>query len=337
MRHLFSPPVSAKKLHQKFPSARRLNRLRAALEGAGLRAGLLTDPNDVFYYTGYRPTAPAFLVVSRSRATLYAYGVDNAAARIRSSEVRFISSLKAVALPRGRIGYDQAALTAAAYFALRRRGRQLVPALKALSLPRQRKEPGELALMRAALRIALRAHQATRIAGTERSVAAAFDAKLRVAGAEPSFDTIVGAGPNSGDIHHRPTAQRISLPVVFDFGARWKGYCSDTTRTRIGPERWQRALFETVEQMQGGLIDFIQPGMAWKSVQAEWARQMKRAKHAVSHGFGHGIGLAVHEPLPTLLPGSVVTVEPGIYTRRGGCRIEDMVLITKNGARILTR
>ncbi len=315
----------------------RIRRLQNALEDARLRAGLLTDPNDVFYYTGYQPTAPAFLVVAPSSATLYAYGVDNAAARIRSCEVRFLKSLRDIALPRGRVGYDQSALTAAQYFALRRRGRHMVPALKTLSLPRQCKEPAELALMRAALRIALRAHEATALRGTERSVAAAFDAKLRAAGAEPSFDTIVGAGRNSGDIHHRPAAQRISLPLVFDFGARWQRYCSDTTRTRVSADRWQRALFEAVQQMQGALIDFIQPNMRWKAVQEEWKRLMQRAKQPVSHGFGHGIGLAVHEPLPTLLPGSVVTVEPGIYTRKGGCRIEDMVLVTKQGARTLTR
>lgn len=314
----------------------RLRRLQAVLEDERLRAALLTDPNDVRYYTGYAPTAPAFLVVSRSSATLFAYQVDNAAAALRACETRFIAGLKDLRLPAGRVGFDQSTLTAAQYLALRKS--TLVPASAALAKPRQVKEPGELALLRRAARIALRAHAATPLRGTELSVAAAFDARLRAAGAEPSFETIVGAGAGSGDIHHHPSSRRIATPLVFDFGARWKGYCSDTTRTHIDPRSAaQRSLFETVQQMQQQLIDFIQPGIAWKKVQDEWARLMKRAKQPVRHGFGHGIGLAVHEPLPVLVPGSVVTVEPGIYTKKGGCRIEDMALITKRGVRILTR
>lgn len=222
---------------------------------------------------------------------------------------------------------------------------------------REVKSAPELAAMRRAL--ALTEAVLRRIAGelapgmTERRLAWEIEKRLREAGAEGlAFPPIVAAGPNSARPHHHPGDYllREGEPIIIDLGARVDGYCADLTRTYLlGPPDDQfRRIYSLVRQAQARAERELKAGMDSLAGDA-LAREVIAAAgygEAFGHSLGHGVGLAVHEA-PALNPaaerrtmlraGAVVTVEPGIYLAGwGGVRLEDMVLLTPDGAEVLT-
>jgi Xaa-Pro aminopeptidase len=216
------------------------------------------------------------------------------------------------------------------------------------------KDPDELGRIRTA---ALLADEALRdlleggLAGrTERAAARALEDAVRDRDAEPSFPTIVAAGPHGALPHAEP--RDVEIPagalVVIDFGARYQGYCSDCTRTvATGPvDDGARAVYDLVLQAQRAALGAVRPGPAGKEVDAVARDLIAAAGHGdeFGHGLGHGVGLDVHEG-PTLSKrgdaklqaGNVVTVEPGVYLPgRLGVRIEDLVIVTDDGPEVLT-
>lgn len=185
---------------------------------------------------------------------------------------------------------------------------------------------------------------------TERDVALKIETAMRMKGADgPSFDTIVAAGPNSARPHAVPTDRplREGEPIIIDMGVRLNGYCSDMTRTVVcgSPDEKTLTLLRLVRKAQLAGMDSIRAGAI--------ARDVDRAARGVidhagfgkrfGHGLGHGVGLAVHEAPALnrrnrgkLLPGMVVTVEPGIYIPEwGGVRLENMVVVQENGHELL--
>jgi len=182
---------------------------------------------------------------------------------------------------------------------------------------------------------------------TERAVAARLDYLMRQAGADkPSFDTIVAAGPHGSLPHYRPgdTVIKAGDPVLIDWGAKCRGYCSDLTRvvfTGTIPPALAAAYKATLEA-QGEAIKAMKAGASLKS--PYWAARavLQRAGLAEKfvHGLGHGIGLEIHEAPGLartaegrLRAGMVVTAEPGVYLPGiGGIRIEDDILITTHGS-----
>ena len=187
---------------------------------------------------------------------------------------------------------------------------------------------------------------------TEKQIAWAMEQGLREAGADSlSFPVIVAAGPNSALPHAIPTDRPIAIgePILFDWGARLGGYCSDTSRTVLlgKPDEKFLEIFQTVIEAQKLAIEAITDGVNSKAVDAV-ARDYIAAKgygDNFGHGLGHGTGLAVHEG-PRLSPlkesvlktGMIVTVEPGIYLSDwGGIRIENQVVVGQNGPDVLNR
>jgi Xaa-Pro dipeptidase len=168
--------------------------------------------------------------------------------------------------------------------------------------------------------------------------------------AGPSFRTIVGSGPNSAEPHYTAGSRRLERGdlVVIDFGAQWEMYCSDITRTiSIGkPSAGQRRMHETVARAQRAALAKMRTGARGKSVDAAARRLIDGTEYKgrFTHGLGHSIGLAVHDggslnpSSETILrPNMVFTNEPGVYVPgTGGVRIEDDVLITSSGPRVLT-
>jgi Xaa-Pro aminopeptidase len=150
--------------------------------------------------------------------------------------------------------------------------------------------------------------------------------------------------------HGRATAARLPRRgfLTLDFGVILKGYCSDMTRTvHFGtPKPSERRIYETVLEAQKAAVAAVSSGVSCGHVD-EAARSILREAglaEAFFHATGHGVGLEIHEPPRVgasqstgLLPGMVVTIEPGVYLEgQFGVRIEDMVAVTRTGGEVLT-
>ena len=214
---------------------------------------------------------------------------------------------------------------------------------------RQIKDEAELASIRRAASIASTAFMnllpRLHTGLTEKQVQRMLDFEMLELGSEgTAFDTIAAAGPNGALPHAVPSDRPIENGelLTLDFGATVDGYRSDMTRTvgfgKVSDEL--RAIYETVREAQQLGLDAAGPGKPCVEVDKA-ARDFIFARYpnGFGHGVGHGVGLFIHEDPrfnPTtrevLLPGNVVTVEPGIYIPGlGGCRIEDTVIITESG------
>jgi Xaa-Pro aminopeptidase len=174
-----------------------------------------------------------------------------------------------------------------------------------------------------------------------------LESKFRELGGDGvAFPSIVAVGANAALPHAEPGKKKIgkSEMVIVDCGARYRGYCSDMTRTYVPakPLGWQKEIYKIVRDAQLLAMEEIKAGVAGSLV--DKAARDYIAKYGYGdyfqHSLGHGVGLqiheeprlspnAIHEPL---LAGSLVTVEPGIYLPgKGGVRLEDLVLITEKG------
>ena len=185
----------------------------------------------------------------------------------------------------------------------------------------------------------------------ELDIASELAYTMRKKGAQKeSFDIIVVSGERSSLVHGKPSEKKIveGELIIIDVGANYHNYNSDITRTIIiGKENEkQKEIFSIVSEAQKKALEFLKPGVKCKEVDSV-ARDIivkKGYGEYFGHGLGHGVGLDIHE-LPrvsfsddtVLLPGMVVTIEPGIYLPEvGGVRVEDSVLITESGYEILT-
>ncbi|MGH2974462.1 MAG: aminopeptidase P family protein [Solirubrobacterales bacterium] len=185
---------------------------------------------------------------------------------------------------------------------------------------------------------------------TELDVALAAEARMRELGAEPSFPTIVAAGPNGALPHAEPGEREIGRGelVVFDMGAKLDGYCSDGTRTFAAgePGGAAREVYATVLSAQEAALAAVAAGGRAEDVDAVARELIAAAGHGerFGHGLGHGVGLEVHEEPrvsqrseDVLSAGEVVTIEPGIYLPGElGVRIEDLVVVAEDGHRNLS-
>ncbi|HSW44335.1 MAG TPA: M24 family metallopeptidase, partial [Phycisphaerae bacterium] len=187
---------------------------------------------------------------------------------------------------------------------------------------------------------------------TERELAAELQHEMLRQGADgEAFPIIVAEGPNSSLPHAVPGNRRIrrGSAILVDWGAVCRHYRSDLTRVvfvhRI-PPRFRR-MYEAVLAAQAEGIQAIRPGVRMCDVYERARASLETAgmvRH-FTHGLGHGIGIDIHEPpslskrmVEPLKAGMVVTVEPGVYFPGiGGVRIEDDVLVTESGARVLSR
>lgn len=231
----------------------------------------------------------------------------------------------------------------------------LVPVQESLLKMRMRKERDEIAIIRKGIDIAARGFNQTKDqikdGRTERDVALALELALRKAGAEKmSFDTIVASGKRSALPHGIASDKEIRTGelVTIDFGIQYHGYCTDETCTVAtgAPTQKQKRVYGIVKEAHDRAIARIRPGISSQEVDRAARAHIERKGFGkyFGHGTGHGVGLAVHEE-PRLSPvtsevleeGMIVTVEPGVYIPNwGGVRIEDMILVTRDGCEVLT-
>ena len=233
---------------------------------------------------------------------------------------------------------------------------RLVPVGGVVEVARRHKDAGEIARMAEACRIADAALSEVVMAGlqgrTEVQVRNHLETRMRELGAEgPSYETIVATGPiNAARPHHRPTNTLIEPghTVIIDVGAMCDGYHSDMTRTFfVGePTPQQLELYEVVLAAQCAGVAAVVSGISTAELDAVCRDTIAATGFGewFSHGTGHGVGLLIHEdPFINrtgdlkLQVGDVVTVEPGVYREGfGGIRVEDLVVVTENGCRVLT-
>jgi Xaa-Pro aminopeptidase len=186
---------------------------------------------------------------------------------------------------------------------------------------------------------------------SEMAIAAELEFKMRRLGAEKAaFETIVASGARTALPHAQPSQQQTAVNelLLIDMGSCQNGYMSDMTRMLFlgRPSHRVRSIYRAVLNAQLAAIDTVRAGVTAGQVDRK-ARQVLESEGLAKefvHSTGHGLGLEIHEPPrvgkkdPTRLEaGMVITIEPGAYVRGfGGVRIEDTVLVTKNGCEVLT-
>lgn len=233
-------------------------------------------------------------------------------------------------------------------------GVTLVPTEGIIETRRRVKSPAEIRHIQTACAITVKVLKATlpfvQQGVTELALVEVVRQQALKFGAEGlAFDTIIAFGDNAAIPHAVPGKRKLKRGdlVLFDLGVRVSGYCSDMSRTFFTaiPKENQRVAYEAVLQAQLDGVEHVRAGMACVTVDAVVRAALGKefAPH-FTHSTGHGVGLEIHEA-PSLSPiskdtltvGNIVTVEPGVYLLgQFGIRIEDTVLVTKSGPKVLT-
>ncbi|SOX53442.1 aminopeptidase P family protein [Mycobacterium ahvazicum] len=339
---------------------------------------LVTDLINVRYLSGFSGSNGALLVFADDREAVLATDGryrTQAAAQAPDLEVAIERAVgrhlagQAAEAGVSKLGFESNVVTVDGFDALTNEvgehggATELVRAAGMVEALREIKDAGEVALLRLACEAAdaalkdLVGRGGLRPGRTEREVSRELEALMLDHGADAiSFETIVAAGPNSAIPHHRPTDAVLADGdfVKIDFGALVAGYHSDMTRTFVLGKAgkvaaWQLEIYQLVAEAQRAGREALRPGADLREVDGAARQVIVDAGYGeqFSHGLGHGVGLQIHEApgigatsSGTLLAGSVVTVEPGVYLPgRGGVRIEDTLVVGDQpaAAELLTR
>jgi Xaa-Pro aminopeptidase len=343
--------------------------LRRSMNDQSVEALLVTHLPDVRYLCGFTGSNAA-LCLSPTRAALFTDGRYIVQAKAQTQSARVVISEESVLADAcawlekcgaKRAYFDPDHVTVAALQRMResidrRRRNFFVPLETALvSALRQVKDDDELALIAKAAALGCELFEELlpefESGTTEIAVAAQLEFAARSRGAEGmSFETIVASGPRSAMPHGHAGPSRLPRNgfVTLDFGVILEGYCSDMTRTvHLGKvSRQERFAYEAVLEAQQSAVEAVLPGATCGEVDEAARGVLRKAglDEYFTHSTGHGVGIEIHEPPriakeqeTVLVPGMVVTIEPGIYIAgKFGIRIEDMVVVTDRAPRVLT-
>ncbi|WP_179395606.1 M24 family metallopeptidase [Lacticaseibacillus absianus] len=341
----------------------RLQHLQAKLQTQELDAMLVTDATNITYLTGFTGEESALLVsathawlITDSRFTEQVkVEVTNAEMVLHQAGVLAEAGTLATTHALHRIGFEAETLVYAAYAKLPATV-EWIATTNLVAQLREVKDATELALIQRAIEIAEAGYQhvlATIQPGmTEAAVALDLEVYMRQLGASgPSFETIVASGARSAMPHGAATDKVIEAGdvVTLDWGCVYHGYMSDLTRTfAVGePDPQIRAIYKVVYAANARVTALMAPGVTGRAINDCAHGFIDAAGYGqyFGHGTGHGIGLSIHEGPGAWgvynqvgqVPGNVETNEPGIYLPGiGGVRIEDDLLITADGAQLLS-
>lgn len=332
-------------------------------EEGDTRDGFFQEPN-FYYLTGLKDPGGA-LVMKNGAATIYLDHRDEKKERWTGKKLAFEDrpDLGSPLKPSDKLEGDLKDITGKLYVlpGAKERLRKLAPkaeledATPILARMRNVKSTAELAIMQKAIDASIAAHRASwRTAKPgmfEYQLASAMSGVYFSMGCQRNaYPPIVGSGPNATVLHYFLNSRRMDAGelVLMDVGAECDGYAGDITRTipvngKFTPR--QRELYDAVLAAENAVIAAAKPGMTPAqlkeiAVKSLDSRKEKLGKYLI-HGVSHQVGLEVHDayvkddPFPL---GSVITVEPGVYIPEEGIgiRIEDMILLTKDGAKNLT-
>lgn len=338
----------------------RYNKIEQWLEKSELDAVLISNGYNMRYFSGFSG-ATGYLYISRYRKAVitdfrYTFQAKQESAGYEIIEVQtdyetIINDLLATEQVK-QLAFEAKEISYAEYLDWKEKLRveQLIPIQDEMTEFRSIKTEQELAYIKKAEQIGDIAFSKIldilKPGMTEVEVAAHLEFIMKQNGAEGlSFDTIVASGIHSSMPHAVPTQKKIELGdfITMDFGCVYQGYCSDMTRTIVlgKASAQQKKVYQTVLEAQQEALHFIKAGYQGKEIDGVARAYINQAGYegCFGHGLGHSVGLFIHEN-PRLsareegliLENMVETVEPGIYIEKfGGVRIEDLVVVTKEG------
>lgn len=345
----------------------RIQNLQSLLKANNLDALLINELPQIRYLCGYSGSNGMLVVFEKDAYFLTDFRYKTQVAKEVKGVKKILATrdllstlpeIKKLHQKNLRIGYLEEFLTARSLFQLKHfitgvlwaPTRGLVESLMIV------KEADEIKNIEAAVEISdvafERILQIIRPGVRENEVAAELEYQMKMLGsAKPAFDTIIASGHRSAMPHGIASNKKIKKGdfVTLDFGAIVNGYASDITRTVVVGKATarQKRLYALVKKAQAAGTRKARAGLGAADLDKHVRDIIKRAGHGKNfgHGLGHGLGLLVHDfprvsPLSedVLRPNMVVTIEPGVYIEGwGGVRIEDDIVITARGCRILNK
>lgn len=342
---------------------KRLIKLRKFMNENSLDCMLISKPENRRYFSGFSGSAGMLLISKHSNKLLtdFRYTEQAAAQATQYEIVRYSNIGKTLAevikeLGVIQVGFEGDFVTYDGHQELANNLQSINLIPVQLDALRMIKDEAEIVSIKKAVEIADNAFSKIlsfiKPGMSEQEVALELEYYMRKFGAEkPAFDTIMASGKRGALPHGRASEKIIEIGdlVTMDFGAVYKGYHSDITRTICMGKATtkQQDIYKIVLAAQLAGVQAVAPGKVGKEVDAISRNVIVNAGFGefFGHGLGHGLGLNIHEE-PRLSPANihtvlmknmVVTVEPGIYLPDwGGVRIEDTVLVSDEGCQILT-
>lgn len=336
----------------RYPFFRMRPAPKLLLEAAGLPALLISDLTNIRYLSGMQLSSGLLLATSKAYVLYVDPRYEDGARRnvLKDVSVRPLDRLAADMKRVPECGYEEEDVS----MARMRRWKKSFPATRLTRAPqaveefRRVKDEQELKKMRRAIRIThemfRRVPSALRRPVTEKALAWKLETWARELGADGmSFPPIVAFGTHSASPHHEPTTRVLQRGhvVLVDAGAAFQGYKADMTRTYFTaqPTDAQAAAYRAVEAAKEAAEALVRPGALTTDIDAAARAALRdhgKLDAYLTHSLGHGVGLDIHEgvslsvrsePRP-LLPGEVVTVEPGVYfPGKFGIRLEDTLIV----------
>lgn len=344
---------------------RRLREFRSKLKQMGMDAALITKRENYIYMSNFTGTFANLLIThdkailvtdfrydeqAKEEAPLYDIVQYRGNLNVTLNDLIVSNNIEV-------LGFEEDYLTFKAYEDLAKKLniKKLLPLERTLENLRITKDPGEVEVIKEAVKLADEAFSHVlkyiKPGVTEREIAAEIEYFIKKQGARgPSFDTIVASGWRASLPHGVASSKVIEQgdAVTLDFGAIYNEYCSDMTRTVfVGqPNEELKKIYNIVLEAQRAGVDGAVSGLTGREIDSIARNIIADAGYGdnFGHSLGHGVGIEIHEE-PRLSPqstikmrnGMVVTVEPGIYVSGlGGVRIEDMIVINDDKPIVLT-
>lgn len=344
----------------------RLDTIRGKLHENKLDGILITNRANVLYLSGFSGSDGVLLLSDKRNYLITDFRYVEQAAKespnvsIVEHKTALINGVvsKAKRFKIKRLGIESRSINLDQFNELKERagGVRLIPTKGFVEELREVKDADEVKKIAKAIKVAEAAFgtvvELIRPSMSEKALADLLDFRMRKCGAQKNaFDTIVATGSKSSLPHAKPAQEKVihSDKVLFDWGAQVGFYNSDLTRMVFTAKikRQTKKVFQIVLDAQRFAIEKIKSGVVARDVDRAARSYIEKRGFGeqFGHGLGHGVGLEVHESpainrrsKKPLKAGMVITIEPGIYIPQwGGIRIEDMVLVTEDGCRVLSR